>query len=885
MDETKIVTLLDKIAFESVNLDAADTASANKLSALLHDLRELLGNAARVDETDIIAQCLEHLARCSSSSGEPVEKHIAALNEELAALQRKIMRRLSEPSKAQPEAEASTPGETDSPNAFELPPWVEEKVFTDFLSQQPGILDEIEGDILALEKDGEKERAGAALKRRLHSMKGESGMLGLDGLEKVCHSVEDFLMRPGPSAVRIDRLLQFKDWAQKALESYGEHRMPSVSAETMIALLESPLTPSAAARQAQSAPKSPKEQAEPKAPKPPSNNSGKAEAQEFSWDDETVAMFGEFYQESEEGLTNADQILLSVEQNGADLENVNALFRVFHTIKGVAGFLELKEVSSLAHTTETMLNQVRQGKLELDGSVLDLTFDSVGLMRRMTKELYASVEKRAGFSETPELPTLLDRLNAVIQGRVLPAPVIMDVPPGLKLGEILTRAPTHLPTDVLSEALEAQKDTGRLLGEELVAMGALEAKQVGAAIRSQKVADAKEAAAKIKETVKVDIDRVDSLVEMIGELVIVESMVVNAEEIAAITQPRVRNYLSQLGKLTRDLQDVGMRMRMVPVRGVFQKMARMVRDLSRKKGVQIRFELDGEGTEMDRSMVEQISDPLVHMIRNAVDHGMESREVRIASEKEVTGLIKLSAYHEGGSIVIELADDGAGLNREAILRKAKEQGLVSDKDVLSDNEVYNLIFAPGFSTAKQVTEISGRGVGMDVVKRNVEAMRGRVSISTVPGRGTTFKMVLPLTLAIIEGMLVAVGGERYIIPTLSVIESMVLQRNMYFSFAGAHELINVRGEILPLVRLSSIFEVADAKTDLSDGLVVIVEGVGTRFGIFIDDVVTQQQVVIKSLGDRLKDVKGQSGAAILGDGSVGLILDVNGIVEYAQQEA
>jgi two-component system chemotaxis sensor kinase CheA len=382
---------------------------------------------------------------------------------------------------------------------------------------------------------------------------------------------------------------------------------------------------------------------------------------------------------------------------------------------------------------------------------------------------------------------------------------------------------------------------------------------------------------KLRETVKVDLERVDNLVAMVGELVVVESMVVNAPEIAKSASARVRNCLSQLAKVTRDLQDVGMRMRMLPVAGVFQKMARMSRDLGRKSGKQLRLLLAGETTEMDRSMVEQIADPLLHMIRNAVDHGIEPPDERRKAGKPEEGTIRLSAYHEGSSIVIELADDGRGLDRDAILAKARAQGLLGPDDTLSELEIHMLIFAPGFSTAKQVTEVSGRGVGMDVVKRNVEAVRGRVGISTTPGQGTTFKLVLPLTLAIVDGMLVACGQDRYIIPTLSVIESIQPTEGMLVTFAGQVEMINVRGHILPLVRLARLFSVTGAKSDPTQALVVIIEGMGRRVGLLVDEVVTQQQVVIKSLGQGLGPTRFLSGATILADGRVGLIINVEEI--------
>jgi two-component system chemotaxis sensor kinase CheA len=328
-----------------------------------------------------------------------------------------------------------------------------------------------------------------------------------------------------------------------------------------------------------------------------------------------------------------------------------------------------------------------------------------------------------------------------------------------------------------------------------------------------------------------------------------------------------------------------MRMRMVPVSGVFQKMARLTRDLGRKAGKQVRMQLSGETTEMDRSMVEQIADPLVHLIRNACDHGIEPPDARQAAGKPAEGTIRLSAYHEGGSIVIEIGDDGRGLDREAILQKAIRQGLVRSADGMSDADVDALIFAPGFSTAKKVTEISGRGVGMDVVKKNVEAMRGRVTIQTRTGKGTTFKLVLPLTLAIIDGMLVACGEERYIIPTLSIVESLRPDREILVSMAEVNEMVNLRGQILPLLRLDRLFSLTGARSDPTQALVVVVEGIGQRVGLLVDEVISQQQVVIKTLGEGLGETPYVAGGAILSDGRVGLILNIEQIVSLSQRRA
>jgi two-component system chemotaxis sensor kinase CheA len=314
---------------------------------------------------------------------------------------------------------------------------------------------------------------------------------------------------------------------------------------------------------------------------------------------------------------------------------------------------------------------------------------------------------------------------------------------------------------------------------------------------------------------------------------------------------------------------------MVPVRSAFQKMARMVRDLSHKDHKKVRAVVSGEWTEMDRSMVEQIADPMVHMVRNSISHGIETPAERVQAGKPETASVYLSAYHQGAGIVIEVADDGRGLDAEAILAKARSKGLVGPDEHLAESEIYNLIFAPGFSTAKKVTEIAGRGVGMDVVRRNIDAMRGKISISSTPGQGCSFKMVLPLTLAIIDGMIVACGEEKYIIPTLSIVESVRPTADMVFSMVGSRDVVTIRDDTLPLLRLDHLFDIPDAQRDPTAAQVVVLDTPAGQVGLLVDDVLAQQQVVIKRLDVTVAGGRFLSGAAILSDGLVGLILNVD----------
>lgn len=385
-------------------------------------------------------------------------------------------------------------------------------------------------------------------------------------------------------------------------------------------------------------------------------------------------------------------------------------------------------------------------------------------------------------------------------------------------------------------------------------------------------------------SIRVGTDKVDTLINMVGELVITQSMLSQmGEEFSMDKLEALREGLSQLERNTRELQESVMRIRMLPISFSFQRFPRLVHDLSQKMNKKIELKMSGEQTELDKTVMEKIGDPLVHLVRNSLDHGIESPEVRAAAGKSEMGTIHLNAYHQGGFIIIEISDDGAGLPKDKLLQKAIDKGLVSPQDNLADEKIYDLIFHPGFSTADQVSDISGRGVGMDVVRKNIKELGGNVDVTTEPGKGTTFTIRLPLTLAILDGQLVKVGEETYIIPLVSIIESLEIETNNINSIAGTTEVYKMRDEYIPLVRLYEVFDVQPETTRLQDCLLVVVEGDGGKAGILVDDLLSQQQVVIKSLETNYKRIQGVSGATILGDGTVALILDMSGLLSLAKE--
>ncbi|MBE9537165.1 MAG: chemotaxis protein CheA [Proteobacteria bacterium] len=448
------------------------------------------------------------------------------------------------------------------------------------------------------------------------------------------------------------------------------------------------------------------------------------------------------------------------------------------------------------------------------------------------------------------------------------------VPPGSeqakKIGDILVEMGDISP-DILNKALEQQdKPIGALLVEE----GLISEGEVNKALETQKTRGVKP-----RTSIKVDTEKLDLLVNLVGELVISQTMVSHNDSIEQLADAELHKTLSLLGKITRDIQERVMSMRMIPIKATFQKMQRVERDVSRKAGKDINLKISGEDTELDKTVIDEIGDPLLHILRNALDHGVEPPDEREKAGKPIKGKVSLSAFHQGGSVVIEIKDDGRGLDKDKLIAKGIEKGIIESGNGMTDDQIYSLLFEPGFSTAAQVTGVSGRGVGMDVVRRNVEKLRGKVDIQTELGKGTTFSLRLPLTLAIIDGMVVTVTDNRYIIPTTSIIEFLRPSKDQVFTVEGKGEVVMIRDELFPLIRLHRLFDITPEHEQPWDALVILMEGEGVRACLLVDDLVGQQQVVIKTLGDKFKKSRFVSGGAIMGDGDVGLILDAGGIVK------
>lgn len=636
-----------------------------------------------------------------------------------------------------------------------------------------------------------------------------------------------------------------------------------------------------------------------------------------------------FFEESREGLEAMESGLLQLEQGDHDPEVVNSIFRAAHSIKGGSATFGFDAVAALTHVLETLLDELRAGKRAVTGAGIDAMLASVDVLRALL------AEAETGQPADPQASIAVQaRLDAVLAGDGPPVPSAVPAasaaqadPTGWRIG--FTPAPSlfmsgndplrilreldHLAPLEVACRMERLPGFGQIdpleayLAWDLGLMGAVPRSAVdevfawveddcaldirpilpettapaAVAVPAPPTAAAAPGGApqagghEAESSIRVSTDKIDGLINLVGELVITQAML---KQVSGALDPalgeRLFAGLDLLERNTRDLQEAVIGVRMLPVDAVFRRFPRLVRDLSSRLGKQVRLRTIGEGTELDKGLIEKIADPLVHLVRNAIDHGLELPDARRVAGKEEAGTITLAASHQGGHIVIEVADDGRGLDRERILAKAAERG-IAVPDAPTDAQIWDLIFAPGFSTADAVTDLSGRGVGMDVVRRNIQALGGEVQLESKAGHGTRVVIRLPLTLAILDGMTVAVGEETLILPLTYVIEALQPQPDDIRSLGGEGRVLRVRGEYLPLLSLNEHYRYGQDRRD--DPLVVVVEGDGQKLALEVDELIGQQQVVVKNLENNYRRIDGISGATILGDGRVALIVDVGGL--------
>lgn len=575
---------------------------------------------------------------------------------------------------------------------------------------------------------------------------------------------------------------------------------------------------------------------------------------------ENHELLAEFHAEALDHLQQIEAALLTLDTTPDDRDALNSLFRSFHTIKGVSGFLHLTPMHTLTHEVESLMDLARTGKLRLSSTIITVILQSRDAVQEMIGQITAALERGHMPDTVVPVSHLIRQVRALAAlgngGSSAPmAPVVpmsadaANEQPDANAQPVAPAADTPTASPTVAKPTNAPAPTAAPTGNTTVHAPAA------------------------ASTVRVNTEKLDALMDMVGELVIVQSQLQESARGADRETSALARNLTQLGRITKELQHTAMSLRMIPIKPTFQRMERLVRDLSREFGKKIAFQTAGEDTEIDRTVTEEIADPLVHMVRNALDHGLETPAERVAAGKSESGTVTLRAYHEGSSLVIELSDDGRGINPEKVLKKARQQNLIAADAELPDNEIFQLIFLPGFSTADKVTSVSGRGVGMDVVKRNIEKLRGTIHIESAWGKGSTFRIRLPLTTAIIDGLLVRVGPDRFILPSTTVQMALRPARNALVTVQGRGEVLDHRGHLLPLHRLHRRFAIGGAVEDPVEGIVVVVEN-GTRpYALLVDELLNKQEVVVKNLGSFLQQLPGVAGGAILGDGNIALILD------------
>jgi two-component system, chemotaxis family, sensor kinase CheA len=729
-----------------------------------------------------------------------------------------------------------------------------------FIQESQDHLQTIEEKIITLETVRDLDVINEIF-RCMHTMKGNSSFLGLTAMKELSHRLESLLdgLRNDTielSAELVDVLLAGADSLLAMVRSLdascqalagkvapgasAEIELPRTGVTEVLARVNRLLSAG-----------------------PPSAPAPSPAAPSATFDLVTAELVQKYNAESMDLLDEAEKSLLELERNPEQPDLIDEIFRLIHTIKGNSGFMGFAAVETACMKTETLLETLRNGSRKATGSYVSTLLEAVDSTRRA---VIAAVP-------APSEPPPRDRAAGPSAGAPDAARPV---------GEILVEMGEASRED-LEHALDIQE---RRVGEILVAEGKVSQVALRRALDSQKkqVPTGETAATVERKDLRVDMVKLDKLFDLMGELITAEAMVIHNPEVSAMQIEAFSKSAAYLSKITREMQEITMTIRMIPLEGLFNKMRRLVRDLARKFGKNINFQVSGQETEMDRNVIEEISDPLVHIIRNAIDHGVETEDKRLARGKSPAGTVSLGARYEGNEIWITIRDDGAGLNREKILAKAVEKGMLKgDPAALADEEVWQYIFAPGFSTADKVSEISGRGVGMDVVKRNMDKLRGKVDVSSVAGQGTQQILKIPLTLAIMDGITVRVGKVLYALPLGDILEFHKAVPQQITRTGNKREVIRMRNEIIPVIKLCEFYGTAGAKTSTTDGIVLMAQRSGSKAALLADQIVGYQQIVVKALPQYMTGMRAISGCSILGNGEVSLIIDTGALIKAELQ--
>ena len=724
------------------------------------------------------------------------------------------------------------------------------EILLSFIEEGYERLDDSEAQLSKL-GDGDNTAILNSVFRLFHSVKGSAGYLGLEKIKTLTHEAETLL----------DVFLKEKaEVSQDALDVvYGTIDV----LRKLIALTEREYTDEDGAKESTAQTEKiialiKKLRGEKKIV--PDGKAEQAIPNEISLNGlVTRDMVQRFIGECADLVDRTERTALAMNPREACTDAVHDMFRAIHTIKGNAGFFGYAFLEALCRNFETTLDQARKDPSPRGEAFVNSV---ISMIDRIRSSLSCLSIIDAPTAESPEKPIETNKENDS-----------SEQPAYKPIGEILVEMGA-VEDDTIREALSEQE---RPIGEILIQKGVVSQDSVEEALKIQK-AQASTTGEEIKEVVRkeirVDTAKLDKLFELVGELITAESMVINNPDITGLKLDSFSKSFASLNKISREIQETTMMIRMIPLDGLFQKMTRLVRDLSRKIDRPVNFIVSGQDTEMDKNVIEQISDPLVHILRNAIDHGIESKETRKATGKNEIGSVFLNARYEGSEICISVRDDGAGLNRDKILAKAAAKGLVAgDHATIPDSKAFAFIFEPGFSTAETVSDVSGRGVGLDVVKKNLERIRGRIDIKTVQGQGTEFILKIPLTMAIIDGITVRVGKNHYSLPLNDIIEFFKVTENQITQMGKGDATVNIRKEFIPLIKLGNVFRISDAILEPTDGIIIVVQNNNKKACLLIDEVIGNQQIVVKSLSEYLGKVDGISGCSILGDGGVSFIID------------
>ena len=745
------------------------------------------------------------------------------------------------------------------------------EIIQEFATESRDMIDQLEPAIIELGQNSDSETINSIF-RLFHSMKGSAGFLEFDHMTRVAHAAENLLdlIRNGEIELvpnHVTLLCAACDFAKEALDmvesDYNDDAMVA-PADDISEQLHQAIEVAKGGGETEKTEDNPQAATDDAAADEEQVTAGS----DFPEMEITDEMRLSFVQEGNELLQNTEQGLLSWGDNQDDKEFIGDIFRNIHSFKGNCGFFGFSQIEKISHQMENILDRIKSGsKLAVDNPA-DQLLASLDILQQAVNNI------ADGKDDTIEN---LDQHISDLQTLIAPL-----------LGDFLVEE--GVKEESVFKAVETQK---KPVGEILVDQGTASTEQVSNALKKQQetIQKAKASAKPVARTktpakrqdIRVELGKLDSLINLIGELVIAENMLIHNPDLKGLELENFNKAGQHMSKLVRELQEMAMTIRMIPVSGLFRRMIRLVHDISVKAGKKVELELIGEETEMDKTVIETITDPLVHLLRNSLDHGLEPPDERLAAGKDEKGTVRLSARHEEGEVWVTIEDDGRGLNKEKILEKAISKGLIDgDGSDLTDKQINNLIFAPGFSTAAQITDISGRGVGMDVVKKNLEKIKGKIDVYSTPGQGSKIILRIPLTLAIIDGMIVRVGTSSCIVPTLSMLEAFRPVMEQITITPDGEELAKVRENFLPIIRLHDILGKKPDSYELADGILIVLEYQETRFCLFIDEILGQQQTVIKGLSDFIGNVPGVSGCTILGDGGVCLILDVGTLIDSAE---